>query len=114
MREIQDVTVETFNIRETGPYTGQRIAGTSGDVVNAVLTQEYVFADRIAIRVIDIPARLDRETGRTYISGHDGKILMKIVRRYTTILREQRVNLISPFGVVPVRMRLHAPDLLAA
>ncbi len=114
MRNTEEITVETFDIREMGSYTGQRIAGTSDDVVEAVLTKEYAFVDRITIRIVDIPARLDRMTGKTYISSHDGRILTHIVRRYTDILRKQRASPTARFRVVPLRMRLNATDLLAA
>ncbi|MGI8688118.1 MAG: hypothetical protein ACR2M3_06020 [Thermomicrobiales bacterium] len=114
MRDTDEVTVETFDIREMGPYIGQRIAGTSGDVVEAVLTKKYAFVDRITIRIVDIPARFDRVTGKTYISSRDGRILTHIVRRYTNILRKQRARPTARFRVVPLRVRLNAPDLLAA
>lgn len=114
MREIQDVTVETFDVRETGPYTGPGIAGASGDLVEAVVTKEYAFADGITIRVIDIPARLDRVTGTTYISGRDGKILMWGVRRYIALLRNERSQRITQMRRAPMRIMVLAPDLLAA
>jgi len=97
-----------------GPYTGQRIAGTSDDVVEAVLTKEYAFADRITIRIIDIPARLDRVTGKTYISSHDGRVLTHIVRRSTEVLRKQRASQAAGLRIVPLRMSLRAANLLAA
>ncbi len=114
MPDGEVVTIEIFDIREMGSYTGQRIAGTSDDVVEAVLTKEYAFVDRITIRIIDIPARLDRRTGKTYISSHDGRILMHIVRCSVDVLRKQRASPTAGFRVVPLRMSLRAANLLAA
>lgn len=111
----EQVEIETLAVRETGPYTGARIAGTSPDVVRAVLTKEYRFADGISIRVMDIPARLDRLTGTTYISGHDGKILMQIVQQYADALRRERTRLVTHrLPSAPIRGRIYAPASLAA
>lgn len=114
MRNIEDLSVETLDVREMSLYEGQRIAGTSDDVVNAVLTREYRFADKITIRVIDIPARLDRVSGKTYLSGSDGKMLIALVRRYLQILREKRAQEMHSVVHMPVRMTLSAPTDLAA
>ncbi len=114
MSDSTEVSIETFDIRETGPYTGRRIAGTSGDVVSAVLTKEYSFVDGITILVTEIPARLDRTSGRLYISAHDGKTLMDAVRRYTEMLRTERSHQSAPMRQAHYRLHIHAPELLAA
>lgn len=114
MRNSEAVRVETFDIRETGPYIGQRIARTSANVVEAVLSKEYIFADQITIRVIAIPARLDRATGRTYLSAHHGRTLTQMVRRYTDILRKSRASQTANFPAVALRVRLNASNSLAA
>jgi hypothetical protein len=114
---VQDngpVEIETFDIQEIGPYIGQRIAGTSNDVANATLSKEYRFADGIVIRVVDIPARLDRATGRTYISAHDGKILMNIIQHYADVLRQQRTRDAARLRHAPIRAHLRATQLLTA
>ena len=41
MRNIEDLTVETSDIRETSPYAGPGIAGASDDIVEAVLTKTF-------------------------------------------------------------------------
>jgi hypothetical protein len=114
VRNAEHVEVDTFDIRETGLYSGTRIAGTSDDVVEAVLTKEYSFADGIASRIIDIPARFDRSTGRAYISGLDGKNLMQIVTRYRDIVRKQRACQSERLQRAPMRICIVAPDIWAA
>ena len=70
---------ETIDRRVLGPYEGQRISGTSGNVIEVVLTVEYRFPKCI-VRVNGVPARYDQQTGREYVAARDGAAIMRAVR----------------------------------
>jgi hypothetical protein len=57
-----------------GRYAGKRIAGTSNDVWDVLLTTQYDFAD-FTITVTNIPAHWDREQDRIFLTSEVGKRL---------------------------------------
>ncbi len=62
------VTTTRTIARIIGPYNGQRISGTSNNMLEVIITITYNF-DGFLIAVADVPAQLDREKERYYLSG---------------------------------------------
>lgn len=59
----------TTTVQEVvGPYEGRRIARTSNDVVDVIVSRHYVY-DECEIYVDNIEAQQDRATGRIYVPG---------------------------------------------
>ncbi len=50
------------------PYEGRRLARTSDDVVNVIVSRHYVY-DGCEIYVDNIEAQQDRATGNIYVPG---------------------------------------------
>ncbi len=70
----------TTNIERTtiGRYAGKRIAGTSDDVWDVLITTQYDFAD-FTITVTNIPALWDRNQDRIFLTSKVGKTLNRRV-----------------------------------
>lgn len=109
------VTVETIERQEVGPYEGQRIAGTSEDVVNVVVTVEYRY-QTFTIRVEGSPARDDRATGRQYIAAQVGAPIMRRVNAIADAIEQSRARDLAELSVrdVPVTVGVRADEYLAA
>ncbi len=81
-------TTETVERQVIGAYEGQRISGTSDDVVEVTLTVEYRYPN-CTIRILGVPARYDQQTGREYVAARDGAAIMRTVKRYAAAAREE-------------------------
>lgn len=101
------VAVETVERYIIGPYRGRRIAGTSEAVVEVTATVEYRF-DACVIRVTDVPARFDPESGRQYVDAKVGAAIVRKVKETAAMLHQH-----GPNGE-PEQVQLRAGDILHA
>jgi hypothetical protein len=106
------VTTETTITKIIGPYQGQRISGTSNEVVEAIVAIVYNF-DGFSIRIVDIPTCVDQATGRNYLEGlvalrvHD-----KVNEIVEEVRRKQQAEPDSTQRDTPLTFELKAPDFL--
>ena len=107
------MTTETITERIIGPYTGKRISGTSNDVVEAVITIEYRF-EGFTVRVADVPARLDRVSGREYLAGPVAlRINTKVNEIVETMQHKRQAGPEASCQDIPLTFHLSAPDFLS-
>lgn len=85
-------STENITRNIVGRYEGRRIAGTSGDLWDAILTTRYNFGT-FTITVTKVPALWDREQDRILLSGRVGTILNRGVEAMAeTIAREEQAS----------------------
>ncbi len=105
------IAPETAIMQIIGPYTGQRISGTSGDVDEVRLTRTYHF-DNLIVEVRDIPARLDRATEGIYLAARDVKRLDRIVQEAVDAIADTRSQGVArPPGTMPFKVQLTLPEV---
>lgn len=88
--EIGEMIAPKTKVAEIfGPYTGQRISGTSGNVVEVRLTRVYEF-DGLVVEIRDVPARMDQETEAIYLSARDMKRLDRMLKETVDAFSQRR------------------------
>ncbi len=100
----------TTTVQEVvGPYEGQRIARTSEDMVDVIVSRHYVW-DGCEIYVDNIEAQQDRVTGRIYVPG---PLALEINRLVEGVLASAQSTHATNDGA-PRIVRLDAPKRHAA
>ena len=82
-------TTETIERVIEGSYTGKRFSSMSDDVLIVRLTIAYRF-DGFIIRVVDVPARWDRQYDREYLSGKVGLALNRRINEIAAKIERER------------------------
>ena len=101
------VVVETVERHVIGPYRGRHIAGTSEAVVEVSATVECRFDDCV-IRVTDVSAHYDPESGRQYVDAKVGVAIVRKVKETAATLHRH-----GPNGE-PEQVQLRAGHILRA
>lgn len=103
------LSTTTTVTKVVGSYTGQRISGTSNDVIEVIITTVYNF-EGFSISVAEIPASLDQETGRYYLSG---RVALPVNDKVNKAIKEVESKRQTGQGEVSLLISLDASAFLA-